>query len=85
MPYATVQSAKYDRLDKQMTVFDLGVNWFIKGHTSKFTLDYQNRPVYDPVGPDLVRSSRKSQMVLQYQIFFWRVKVLTLVVPSKLK
>jgi len=70
MPYATLQSAKYDRLDKQMTVFDLGMNWFIKGHTSKFTLDYQNRPVYDPVGADLVSSSRKSQVVLQYQIFF---------------
>jgi len=28
--------------------FDAGINWFIKGHTSKFTLDYQNRPVYDP-------------------------------------
>ncbi len=70
MPYATIQSAKYKRLDKQMTVFDLGVNWFIKGHTGKLTLDYQNRPVYDAVGPDLIRSSRKNQIVLQYQIFF---------------
>lgn len=70
MPYATVQSAKYDRLDKQMTVFDVGLNWFIKGHTSKFTLDYQNRPVYDPVSAPLLVTSRKSQVVLQYQITF---------------
>ena len=70
MPYATVQSARYDRLDKQMTVFDLGLNWFIKGHTSKLTLDYQNRPVYDPVAAALVRSTRKSQLLLQYQIYF---------------
>ena len=71
MPYATVQSANYERLDKQMTVFDIGCNWFIKGHTSKITLDYQNRPAYDVSGAALqLRSSRLSQLNLQYQIFF---------------
>jgi hypothetical protein len=53
-----------------MTVFDVGLNWFIKGHTSKLTLDYQNRPVYDPASAPLVATSRKSQIVLQYQITF---------------
>lgn len=71
MPYATFQSANYDRLDKHMMVYDLGVNWLIKGHASKLTLDYQNRPVYvPPVDTQLVRDSRKGQVVLQYQIFF---------------
>jgi len=71
MPYATVQSAKYDRLDKQMNVYDVGVNWFIKGHTSKITLDYQMRPTYTPQGTDLIKDSgMKSQVLLQYQIFF---------------
>ena len=72
MPYAALQSAKYDRLDKQMTVFDVGVNWLIKGHSSKITLDYQSRPVYAPPasGTELVRETRKGQLVLQYQIFF---------------
>ncbi|HEY5824421.1 MAG TPA: hypothetical protein VIT44_08655 [Cyclobacteriaceae bacterium] len=71
MPYATVQSAKYDRLDKQMNVYDVGVNWLIKGHTSKISLDYQLRPTYSPQGTDLIRDSgMKSQVVLQYQIFF---------------
>lgn len=71
MPYATIQTADYDRLDKQMTVFSLGANWFLKGNTSKITLDYQNRPVYSLVGNNLVRnSSRKEQLVLQYQFFF---------------
>jgi hypothetical protein len=69
MPYATIQTAKYNRLDKQMTVFDVGVNWLIKGHTSKITLDYQNRPLYDPVTLTSV-GSRRSQVVLQYQIAF---------------
>lgn len=71
MPYATVQTANFDRLDKQMTVFNLGTNWFIKGNNSKISLDYQNRPVYSLVGNNLVReSSRKGQFVLQYQFFF---------------
>ena len=71
MPYVTLQSAKYDRLDKQMNVWDFGMNWFIKGHTSKITLDYQLRPTYTPNGPDLnLNSGKKSQVVLQYQFFF---------------
>ena len=71
MPYITYQSANYDRLDKQMNVYDLGMNWFIKGHTSKLTLDYQLRPTYTPVGSDLIRDSgMKAQIVLQYQFFF---------------
>jgi hypothetical protein len=71
MPYATLQTAGYDRLDKQMTIFDLGVNWLISGNTSKLTLDYQNRPVYSLVNNNLVRnSSREAQVVLQYQFSF---------------
>lgn len=71
MPYATLQTAKFDRLDKQMSVFNLGANWFIKGNTSKISFDYQNRPVYALTGNNLIReSSRKGQFVLQYQFFF---------------
>jgi hypothetical protein len=70
MPYATVQSASYDRLKSQMTVFDVGVNWFIKGHTSKITLDYQDRPTYTPIGTELVGDGRKGQLTMQYQYFF---------------
>ena len=71
MPYATLQSARYDRLDKPMNVWDFGVNWFIKGHTSKISLDYQLRPTYTPNGTALNRDSgAKSQATLQYQFFF---------------
>jgi len=70
MPYASLMSANYDRLDKQMNVVDVGVNWFLKGHNSKFTLDYQNRPYYEQQGTDLIRNGRRNQVVLQYQIFF---------------
>ena len=71
MPYGTMQTANFDRLDKQMTVFNGGVNWFIKGNNSKISLDYQNRPVYSLMGNNLIKdSSRKGQFVLQYQFFF---------------
>ena len=73
MPYVTLQSAKFDRLDKQMNVWDFGMNWFIKGHTSKITLDYQIRPTYSGLASDAVltkNSGTKDALVLQYQFFF---------------
>jgi hypothetical protein len=72
MPYATFQSASYDRLDKQCNVYDVGINWMIKGHSSKISLDYQLRPTYSPgAGSSLDRDSgMKTQVVLQYQIVF---------------
>jgi hypothetical protein len=70
MPYASLMSANYDRLSDQMNVVDVGVNWFIKGHSSKLTLDYQNRSVYEAQGVELVKSTTKSQIVLQYQVSF---------------
>ncbi|HRI80661.1 MAG TPA: hypothetical protein PLR06_14115, partial [Cyclobacteriaceae bacterium] len=70
MPYASLMSAKWDRLDSRMNVWDIGVNWFVKGHTSKFTLDYQNRPYFFTNGNELVQSGYRGQWVLQYQIFF---------------
>jgi hypothetical protein len=71
MPYITYQGANYDRLDKQMNLFDFGINWFMKGHTSKLTLDYQLRPTYTPFGNDLIQNSgMNGQVVAQYQFFF---------------
>ncbi len=70
MPYVSLQSAKYQRLDKQMNVVDVGVNWLMKGHNSKLTLDYQMRPVYEQQGIELIKTSTRGQAVLQYQIFF---------------
>lgn len=52
MPYASLMSGNYERFDKPVIVWNAGVNWFIKGHSSKLTLDYQNRPVYLPNGND---------------------------------
>lgn len=68
MPYASLMTANYDRLNDRMNVVDVGLNWFIKGHSSKFTLDYQNRPVYELQAGYLEKTGNKGQVVLQYQI-----------------
>jgi hypothetical protein len=71
MPFVSAQSANYERLQSQMTVYDVGVNWLIKGHTSKISLDWQLRPTFRPVNSELPRDDgMKSQVVVQYQIFF---------------
>ncbi len=70
MPYASVTSANYQRFDKPVLVWDVGVNWFLKGHMSKFTLDYQQRPIYEPTGNDFKSIGTRGQVVLQYQVFF---------------
>jgi hypothetical protein len=70
MPYASLTNADYKRLNKQMNVYDVGVNWLLKGHKSKISLDYQSRPYYLQPSTDLIRSGRRSQVVMQYQISF---------------
>lgn len=70
MPYVSMTSANYNRFDKPVLVWDVGINWFIKGHSSKFTLDYQQRPVYGPNGNDFSYIETRGQWVLQYQVAF---------------
>lgn len=69
MPYASAQIADYQRLTKPMGVYNLGVNYLIRGHNSKVSLDYQNRPYYRASGTGLAPAGRRGQLVLQYQVF----------------
>jgi hypothetical protein len=74
MPYAQMQVANYERLTKSMSVWNVGLNWLVRGHNSKFSLDYQSRPTFESAGgttatPQLQQSGRKGQVVLQYQVF----------------
>jgi hypothetical protein len=71
MPYISLMSANYERLSDQMNVFNVGLNWFLKGHNSKFTFDYQNRPVFNAnASGDIIKTSNRGQFVLQYQFAF---------------
>jgi hypothetical protein len=68
MPYASLMHADYKRLKDPMDLWSVGVNWLIKAHASKITLDYQHRPYYEADGTDLVKKGSRGQVVLQYQI-----------------
>ncbi|GAB3168592.1 hypothetical protein [Telluribacter humicola] len=70
LPYASLQHATYDRLEGGMNVWNVGMNWLIKGHTAKMSLNYENRPVYraSTTANLLSPSSRRGAWVLQYQI-----------------
>ncbi len=70
MPFASIQHSSYDRLNDPMSLFNLGVNWLIKGHTGKLTLNYENRPVYkaSTVAYEIVKDVRRGAWILQYQI-----------------
>ena len=70
LPYASLMIGNYDALVDPMPVYSAGINWLIKGHGSKLSLDYQNRPVYSMDAGDLVKSSSRGQLVLQYQVSF---------------
>jgi hypothetical protein len=71
MPYVSLMSADYERLHDQMNVFNVGVNWLLKGHNSKITFDYQNRPIFNAnAAGDVVKTSSRGQFILQYQIAF---------------
>jgi hypothetical protein len=67
MPYVALQYADYDRLKDSMAFYDAGVNWLLAGHTAKFTLSYQNRPVFNTAGDE---TERKSAVVAQFQVMF---------------
>jgi hypothetical protein len=71
LPYASWMHGNYDRLGgKQMDVIRGGMNWLIKGHSSKLTLDYENRPTFtlDAQG-QFQTGTRRGCLTLQYQIF----------------
>lgn len=70
MPYAQAQIGNYDRVNGSMGVYNVGLNWLIKGHNSKLTLDYQNRPYFQvQPGGLLDAQGRRGQVILQYQVF----------------
>ncbi|MCE6988313.1 hypothetical protein [Dyadobacter sp. CY323] len=70
MPFASLQYADYERLNDGMSVYNLGINWLIKGNNGKMTLNYENRPVYGNAADanQLDANGRRGSLTLQYQI-----------------
>jgi hypothetical protein len=71
LPYASATIAKYDRLQGLTTsTINAGINWLVKGHKTKISLDWQNRPIYKIVANKVTNDQRKNCLILQYQISF---------------
>lgn len=68
MPYVSTTYAVFERLNDPVNTWNVGVNWLQKGHTSKLTLDYQNRPIFSSSTSKVI--SHKGALVAQYQVFF---------------
>ncbi|OXA70663.1 hypothetical protein B0A67_14745 [Flavobacterium aquidurense] len=71
-PYAATQIADLEALDTPMTMYELGVNYYTTGTLGpKFSLNYQNRAVYDKtlIGA-YKQSDRLGMVVLQCQVSF---------------
>lgn len=66
--------ANYQALQDPVLVWDLGVNWFIKGHNAKVSLNYQNRPVFTSNNSGYsgieMKGGRKGMLVTQLQVAF---------------
>ncbi|MHB8261499.1 MAG: hypothetical protein ACYDCN_10020 [Bacteroidia bacterium] len=73
-PYGMFMYANYQAIADPVILWDLGVNYLIKGHNSKLSLDYQSRPIFNLSTADNqiheVKSARRGMIVLQYQIAF---------------
>lgn len=77
MPNADIMIANYNALNSPMIVFNIGLNYFITGHNSKISINYQERPVFnqDSGNPSNLKgvemkNARRGMAVLQYQVFF---------------
>lgn len=69
LPYMMFQYGNYNRLNDAMITWNLGLNWLLKGHNSKLTLDYQSRPIFNANAQgNLVETDRKGMIVLQWAV-----------------
>ncbi|WP_374172681.1 hypothetical protein [Flavobacterium tructae] len=71
-PYAATQIADLEALDTPMAMYELGVNYYTTGTLGpKFSLNYQNRAVYDKTLTGAYKQSdRLGMVVLQCQVSF---------------
>ncbi len=72
MPYVSLQYSKLQALASAAIVYNLGINWLIKGHNAKISFDYQNRPFFqeNATNTAVVETGRYGSYIIQYQISF---------------
>jgi hypothetical protein len=69
-PYASLAYVRLQGLDAPMTLYNTGVNYYLKGQKSKITFGYENRPVFERIGNKNLEAARRGMYVLQYQVQF---------------
>ncbi|TXD83209.1 hypothetical protein ESY86_13540 [Subsaximicrobium wynnwilliamsii] len=67
-PFVSYQYSDFEVLNDPMTTYDFGINWYLKGHLSKFTLNLQSRPIYGETSEGITLEDRKWSVILQYII-----------------
>lgn len=70
MPYASYTLQNFDRIGKNTSLIEAGINMFLNGHNSKLTLGWQNREQVTPQAGQEMSSVRKHAVILQYIIGF---------------
>lgn len=66
-PIAAYAYKKFDALAEGGHYYDLGSNFFLDGHHSKFTLQYSSRPLYHPATNKTFK--RAGELLLQFQVY----------------
>lgn len=73
-PYASAIFAQYERLNDNLLIPDVGVNWYLAGHSAKLTFNYRIRPVFDyeTAGQrysNINQKTTRNEFTLQMQIY----------------
>lgn len=70
-PYVSAQISSFDALDALAIIPEVGMNWFVHGHSAKFTVMYRARPIFEvDDGMKKTVDTYKGEVVAQTQLFF---------------
>ncbi len=69
-PFGAFTYKNFMALDESSLQYDLGINWLMRGHNFKWTLQYSSRPVYTMDNGSYLWTESKGQVILQTQIYF---------------
>jgi hypothetical protein len=62
-----IQWSDFEYLRTPMILYNIGVNWIIHKHFSKWSLNFQNRPIYYQREQGVFKEDSRWMIVLQYQ------------------
>lgn len=67
-PSLSIQHTRFKFLSDPVIAYDAGLNFFLRGHNSKFTLNYQSRPIFYQRSNGIFSEERRGMWVMQYQL-----------------